>query len=105
MGVIKGVLREELQNSKKMKNVYQERLKQYPVGSFQKKKIKGHYYFYLVHRNGKKVIYKYVGKKISKEDRLKLNKSIQNNHRYRKQIVKLNKQIRFLKKTLTLDED
>ncbi len=40
---IKGVLREELDNSVRMQKRYEEELERLPVGSLVRKKIKGHY--------------------------------------------------------------
>ena len=105
MGVIKGILHEELENSKKMREVYLKNLKKYHVGSFQKKKIGGNYYYYVAHRDGRKVVYSYIGKKISKEDREKLKKLKLEKNRYKKQIDKVNKQIKFLEKALGGSED
>ncbi|MBC8420305.1 MAG: hypothetical protein H8E10_17100 [Desulfobacterales bacterium] len=43
---IKGVLKEELENSIIMQKKYEEELQKLPVGSLIKKKIKGHEYYY-----------------------------------------------------------
>ena len=47
---IKGVLKEELDNSIRMKEKYEQELSNLPVGSLIKKKIKGHEYYYIVLR-------------------------------------------------------
>ena len=58
MPIIKGVLREELENSLWMKEDYERELAKLPKGSLIKKKIKGHEYYYLVLRkNGGGEIY------------------------------------------------
>ena len=54
-GVIKGVLAEELENSLRMKRGYEGALRRLPRGCLAVRKIRGHEYFYLVKREGKKV--------------------------------------------------
>lgn len=105
MGVIKGVLKEELENSIKMKKDYEKALKSYPGGCFVQKKIKGHKYYYLVIREGQKVKFIYKGKGLSKDEIEKLDKSKRLRRKYRQLIQKLNKQIKYLRKSLRGKED
>ena len=51
MPVIKSVLKEELENSLRMKSDYERELAKLPKGSLIKKRIKGHEYYYLVFRD------------------------------------------------------
>ena len=105
MGVIKGVLREELENSIKMKKDYEKALKAHPGGCFVRKEIRGHKYYYLAIRNGKRVKFVYKGKELSKEDAANLEKSKRLRQKYKKLIQKLNKQIKYLQKALRGKED
>lgn len=105
MGVIKGVLREELENSIKMKKDYEKALKAYPGGCFVQKQLRGHKYYYLAVRDGRKVKFIYKGKKLSKEDIAKLKHSKGLRKKYKELIKKLNKQIKYLKKVLRGKED
>ena len=99
MGPVKGVLKEELFNSLRMKKGYERELSKLPKGSLVKKKIKGHDYYYLVVRKNDKVTFAYKGKIAQREvDRYKDIK--QNRARYRKLLSQVNKQIRFLRKSL-----
>ena len=59
-GVIKGALKEELQNSLRMKKEYEHALKNLPKGCLAVRKIKAREYYYLVKRIGKKVKYIYI---------------------------------------------
>jgi len=68
MNAIKGVLEEELQNSLRMKKQYEKALREFPKGSLVEKKIRGHKYYYLAVREGKKVKFVYKGK-ISEEEK------------------------------------
>ena len=105
MGIIKGVLKEELENSIRMKRDYEKALKLYPGGCFVQKKIKGYKYYYLVVREGQKVKFIYKGKRLSKDETDKLNKSKRLRRKYKQLIQKLNKQIRYLRKSLRGKED
>jgi ABC-type phosphate transport system auxiliary subunit len=98
-GVIKGVLKEELQNSLRMKKEYEQALKNLPQGCLAVKKIRGHKYYYLVRRIGKKVKYIYKGK-ISEEERKKYSEAKELRAKYRKLLSQVKKQIRFLRSSL-----
>jgi len=105
MGVIKGVLKEELENSIRMKKDYEKALKLHPGGCFVQKKVRGHKYYYLVIRDGRKVKFIYKGKQLSKEDIAKLKDSKRLRKKYKELIQKLNRQIKYLRKTLRGKED
>jgi hypothetical protein len=99
MKVIKGVLEEELQNSIRMKKQYEKALQEFPKGSLVEKKIRGHKYYYLAVREGKKVKFVYKGK-ISEEEIKRYMEVKKLRAKYRKLLSQLNKQIAFLKKAL-----
>lgn len=99
MGVIKGVLREELANSIRMKKGYEKELSGLPKGSLVKKKRKGHDYYYLLLREKGKVKSIYKGK-VSIEELNKYKKAKEYRARYRKLLSKVKKQVRFLRSAL-----
>ena len=99
MGPIKGVLKEELSNSSRMKKGYERELAKLPKGSLIKKKIKGHNYYYLVVRKNGRVMFAYKGK-ISQGEIDKYKDIQQNRARYRKLLSQVNRQIKFLRKSL-----
>jgi len=103
--IIKSVLREELQNSLRMKKQYEKELAKLPKGSLVKRKIKGHEYYYLIYReNGKfKSIYK--GKSIREKEQKKYREAKELRAKYRKSISQLKKQIRYLEGTLRGKEE
>ncbi len=105
MGIIKGVLREELENSIKMKKDYEKALKLHPGGCFVQKQLRGHKYYYLAVRDGKMVKFIYKGKQLSKEDIKRLKDSKEMRKKYKELIKKLNKQIKYLRKVLRGKED
>jgi hypothetical protein len=98
-GVIKGALAEELENSLRMKNEYEAALKSMPKGTLAVRKIRGHSYYYLVKRIGKKVNYSYKGK-ISDAEKKKYEEATALRAKYRKLLSQVKKQIKFLKGSL-----
>ena len=99
MGVIKGVLKEELNNSLRMKKNYERELAKLPKGSLVKKKIKGHEYYYLQLREKGKVRFIYKGKIFSGEI-AKYKSAKEYRAKYRKALSQIKRQIRFLRSAL-----
>ena len=98
-GVIKGVLAEELENSMRMKKEYVDALRRLPQGCLAARKIRGHKYFYLVKRVGKKVKYIYKGK-VSEEEMKKFEEAKVMRAKYRNLLSRVKKQVRFLRGAL-----
>ena len=99
MGVIKEVLKEELENSLRMKSDYERELAKLPRGSLIKKKIKGHEYYYLLLREEGKVRFIYKGK-VSSEEIERYREAKEYRAKYRKLLSQVKKQIRFLRSAL-----
>ena len=99
MDAIKGVLKEELENSLQMKADYERELAKLPKGSLVKKKIKGHEYYYLLLREKGKVKFIYKGK-VSKDEIKKYEEAKEYRAKYRKLLSQVKKQIKFLRSTL-----
>ncbi len=97
---IKGVLKEELDNSIKMKKKYEEELASLPVGSLIKKKIKGHEYYYIVLRKNGNVKFIYKGKNVSEDLIREYKRAKELRKKYRNALSQLKKQIKFLKGAL-----
>ncbi len=97
--VIKGVLKEELENSLRMKSDYERELAKLPKGSLIKKKVKGHEYYYLLLRQKGKVKFIYKGK-VSEEEIKKYKEAKEYRAKYRKLLSQVKKQIRFLRSAL-----
>jgi hypothetical protein len=102
MGVIKGVLKEELKNSLEMKKNYERELAKLPKGSLIKKKVKGHEYYYLVERINGKVQFTYKGKvsDMPKEEIKKYADAKKYRAKYRKLLSQIKKQIKYLRSAL-----
>ena len=99
MGVIKGVLREELVNSLRMQADYERELKKLPKGSLVKKRIKGRDYYYLLMREDGKVKFIYKGK-VSGDEIRKYAEIKGLRARYRNLLSKVKKQVKFLRSSL-----
>jgi len=97
---IKGVLKEELKNSLRLKKSYEKALAKLPKGSLVKKKIKGHEYYYLLLREQGKVKFIYKGKKVSPDIIEKYKEVKQLRAKYRKLLSEVRKQLKFLKQSL-----
>ena len=103
--IIKSILREELVTSTRMKDRYEKELSKLPKGSINKRKIKGHYYYYLIYRDNGifKSIYK--GKSVSQKELDKYAQAKKQRSMYRKSISQLKKQIRYLNGALRGKEE
>lgn len=99
MGVIKGVLREELENSIRMKSDYERELSKLPKGSLVKKTVKGHVYYYILLREKGKVKLIYKGK-VSDGEIRRYREVKEYRAKYRKLLSQVKRQIRFLRSTL-----
>ncbi len=67
METLNGILMEELDRLKNLKKIYEDSLSKLPKGCLIKKEIRGHIYYYLNYRSGKKSIFEYLGKLSDKE--------------------------------------
>ncbi len=103
MKVIKGVLKEELENSLRQEKAYRKALQAIPAGSLIRKNIKGRDYYYLVLREEGQVKFVYKGK-LSREEIKKYEENRKMRARYRKLLSELKKQISFLRKALRTKE-
>lgn len=99
MGVIKGVLKEELKNSLGMKRGYESAIKKLPKGAIVSKVVRGHKYYYLVSKKNGKLIYKYKGK-ISNDEVKKYEDAKKQRAKYTKLLNQIKKQIKFLRRSL-----
>lgn len=98
-GVIKGVLAEELQNSLRMQKDYERSLKAMPSGCLSRKVIRGCAYYYLVRRQGAKVVYQYIGK-LSPAEIKRYQAIKQKRVQHRQLLSRVKKQVRYLKGVL-----
>ncbi len=69
--VFHGMVEEEYDRTLRMIGVYEEKKAALPKGSVQEKTRGKQVYYYLVYRDGNKVINDYIGKDINKVDELR----------------------------------
>jgi hypothetical protein len=104
MGIIKDVLREELENSRKMIAQYNAALKKLPKGALIEKIRGGKKYYYLQFRDGGVIKWVYKGrlplKKIQEH-----KKSMELRKKYRNLLSGLKKQEKYLKGVLRGKQD
>ena len=98
--IIKSILREELENSLRMKERYECELAKLPRGSLVKRTIKGHEYYYLVYRENGAFVSEYKGKSVSEEEIKRYREAVAMRAKYRKSLSELKKQISYLKGVL-----
>ena len=98
-GVIKGVLAQELKNSLSMQEGYEREIMNLPSGCLSKKVIRGHEYYYLVKREGKKVVYQYKGI-VTPQEIKRYQEAKEKRVKYRRLLSQVKKQVRYLKGTL-----
>jgi hypothetical protein len=97
---IKGVLKEELENSERMKIRYEEALARLPKGSLIRKTINGHRYYYLQVRENGKVSFAYKGKTVDEAVVKQYQEAKVMRAKYRTLLSQTKKQIKFLKGVL-----
>jgi hypothetical protein len=100
MGYLRGVLKEELSNSLRMKKNFEHELSQLPKGSLIKKKIKNNYYYYLEKRDKGKIKFIYRGRPPKSEIK-KYEEAKNLRAKYRHSVSVLKKQINFLERALS----
>lgn len=100
MGLIKGVLKEELENSIRLKKSYEKEIKERPGGSIVIKQIRGNKYYYVAFRVGGKVRFIYKGKELSRAFLDEFEKSKRLRNKYKDLVRQLNKRIKYLRKAL-----
>lgn len=96
---IKEVLREELANSLRMQERYEEELSKLPKGSLVKRRIKGHDYYYLVYREDGKVRSVYQRKPDPKVI-ARYHSARDQRAKYRHLLSRVKRQVKFLRGVL-----
>ena len=97
---IKSILREELNNSLKMKESYERALNLLPMGSLVRKLINNNQYYYVVSRCNGKVKFEYKGKNVKSDIIKKYSAAKDMRKKYRSLLSVAKKQINFLKGSL-----
>ena len=65
MSIVKDILREEKNRLVILKDQIEKQISSLPKGSLSRKKRSSGWFYYLAYRDGKKIVFKYVGKENS----------------------------------------
>lgn len=106
MEMLKGILREELENSYRRISAFEKALQELPQGSIHEKMINGKKYFYRVYwdSKAKKNVFEMLSEKPSNEWLLAYEKAKEKRANYKNQIRILKLQVQFLKRVLRARE-
>ena len=106
MEMLKGVLREELENSYRRIVAFEKALQELPQGSIHEKVIGDKQYYYRVcwHSKAKKNVFELLSEKPSKELLLSYEKAKEKRASYKNQIRILKLQVQFLERVLRARE-
>lgn len=94
MAILKGILKDSLDYYLDLDRRLRARLKELPRGSLLKRRIGRKDYYYLVSRNGSRVISRYVGK----EKPIELEKQIEERRLIRRQMKEIQENLRMLER-------
>ena len=97
--VIRNVLKEELANSRRMRQRYEQALRKLGKGSLVAKRIRGRCYYYLAFREGPHVRFRYLGK-LSEEALNQWSAKHRKRGQFRRLLGEVKEQIRFLERSL-----
>ena len=99
MEILNGVLKEEFERLKNLKKQYVQEMSKLPKGSLIRKQINGNIYYYLNYRDGKKNVFKYIGK-LSKDEIKDFKSKIDKRRKLWKLNIKVKKDIARLKQII-----
>jgi len=98
---LKDVLKEEIDNAVRLQQRYQQEMARLPKGSLVEKSIKGRKYYYCVYRNDTgKVCFDYIGKDVPEKKKKEFAAVKKKRAQYRKLISQLNREVKFLRKSV-----
>jgi len=99
MKILNDILQEEIDRLIQLKKAYESEIAKLPKGSLIKKNIKGHKYYYLNYRTGRKQIFKYIGK-LSEEELKDLSSKIEERRKLERLSRQVKKDIKEVKKKI-----
>lgn len=97
---IRELLREELENSRRMERDYIQALGKLLRGSLVKKLIRGRAYYYLAVREDGRVRFRYLGSKLTAKELAVYSEAMRQRAQYRGLLSQVRKQVKYLEKAL-----
>ena len=92
------VLEEEFERLKQMEQAYIEKISSLPRGSITQKIIKGRPYYYLVYREGSRVVTKYL--KLNEKELRELQSNLKQRQKLEKALREIRRDCRLLRKVV-----
>ena len=99
MSIIKDILKDEKERLILLKNQIEEQISSLPKGSLSKKRRSNRFFYYLAYREGRKVIFKYVGKENSSRV-ISLNEDIQKRRKFEKRLRDIKRDLKDINRGL-----
>jgi hypothetical protein len=99
MGIIKGILKEELERLEELSVFYKNKIWEAPGGSISVKDRGGKKYIYLARRENKKVIFEYIGKDIP-EVRNALNARLRQRKEFQSKLRQVKENLKEVRRSL-----
>lgn len=97
--IVKGVLQEELERSLFLKEKYEKKLNEYPLGYLLRRKMSGKTYYYLSYRDGERIRQKYLGL-LSDEEIEDYKNRMKDKKDLKKQLAEVKNNIKYLERLL-----
>ena len=99
MSIIKDILKDEKERLILLRNQIEEQISSLPKGSLSKKRRNNRYFYYLAYREGRKVIFKYVGKENSSQV-ISLDEDIQKRRKFEKRLRDIKRDLKDINRGL-----
>ena len=97
--LVKGVLQEELERSRSLKEKYEKKLGEYPPGYLLGRKVRGKVYYYLSYRENGRIRQKYLGP-LSGDEVKEYEGRIKDKNALRRQLAEVKANIKYLGRLL-----
>jgi hypothetical protein len=92
MRVLRGILKDSLRYYQRLERDLKRRLARLPSGSVKRRRLKGHVYYYLQERRGRKVVHRYLGREKPEE----LIRAIEERRMLRSELAKVEDALRLI---------
>ena len=99
MGIISDILKDEYERLKALESQYTKQMKDLPKGALSKRERSGKFYLYLMYRQGKKVITKYIGREDSERAK-EIMAQVQKRKQIEAKLRQVKRELNELKKTI-----
>ncbi len=99
MSIVKDILKDEKERLILLRNQIEQQISSLPKGSLSKKRRNNKYFYYLAYREGRKVIFKYVGKENSSQV-ISLDEDIKKRRKFEKRLRDIKRDLKDINRGL-----